>query len=405
MSRPTPKAQAASATKALSQLKADLPASKFLPFARPFIVGKELYYIAQAVQSGHLSGDGSFSLRCHDWLKENLGCPGALLTQSCTAALEMAALLCDVRAGDEVILPSFTFVSTANAFALRGATPVFVDIQEDNLNIDHRIVAEAITDRTRVIVPVHYAGVACDMRAILSIAAKHDVYVVEDAAHALLATDREGRALGTLGNLGCLSFHESKNVISGEGGALLINDPKLIQRAEIIREKGTNRPAFFRGEAAKYTWLDLGSSFLPSELTAAFLYAQFEHAQEITTWRQQLCAQYQAGLAPLAESGDLRLPDPRPSGTGSGHIYYVRVSSEEVRSRLQKHLRDDDIYAVSHYVPLHSSPAGRKLGRTFGEMAVTDRVSATLLRLPLFFEMQSSDVERVIASVFRFFKG
>jgi len=389
----------------MPQLKADLSARPLLPFARPFIVGKELYYIAQAVQSGHLSGDGSFSARCHEWLKANLGCKAALLTQSCTDALEMAALLCDVQPDDEVILPSFTFVSTANAFVLRGARPVFVDVNEDNLNIDHRIAAEAVTERTKAIVPVHYAGVPCDMHSILGIAARHDLRVVEDAAHALLATDGDGRALGTIGDLGCLSFHESKNVISGEGGALLINDAKLIERAEIIREKGTNRSAFFRGEVAKYSWVDLGSSFLPSELTAAFLYAQLEHARDITSWRQQLCLQYQAALAPLAERGDLRLPLWNPLGARSGHIYYVRLPNGELRSRLQSHLVNDGIYAVSHYVPLHSSRAGRKYGRTFGDMKVTDHVSATLLRLPLFFEMQSSDVERVVASIFGFFRG
>ena len=377
----------------------------FLPFAKPFIAGKELYYIAQAVQSGHLSGDGAFSASCHLWFKEHLGCQSALLTQSCTAALEMAALLCDIREGDEVILPSFTFVSTANAFALRGAVPVFVDIRDDTLNIDENLLEEAVSKRTKVVVPVHYAGVPCAMNEIMHIASRRDLLVVEDAAHSLLATDPQGRALGTIGHLGCLSFHETKNVISGEGGAILVNSNRFTDRAEIVREKGTNRTAFFRGEASKYTWLELGSSYLPSELTAAFLFAQLEHANLITERRRSLCAQYYAELKPLETCGVIRLPKEGDVRSGPGHIFYLLAENEGIRSQLQEHLRRNLIHAVSHYVPLHSSPAGRRLGKTIGTLPVTDRVAASLLRLPLYFEMREQDVSRVTSQIRAYFSG
>ena len=374
-----------------------------IPFNKPFTIGTELDNIACAVAQGHLSGDGPYSKHCHRWLEERLGCARAMLTHSCTAALEMAAILCDLRPGDEVIMPSFTFVSTANAFVLRGAVPVFVDIRPDTLNFDERLVEAAVTPRTRVIVPVHYAGVPCEMEAIMAIAARHDLLVVEDAAQALLS-DYRGRGPGAIGHLGCLSFHETKNVISGEGGALLVNDRRLIERAEIIREKGTNRSKFFRGEVDKYTWVDIGSSFLPSELVGAFLFAQLEHADEITAKRLRLCAGYRTALQNLESDGLLRLPQPVPPGTSAnGHMFYVLANDLATRSALIRHLQSCDIHAVFHYVPLHSSPAGSRLGRVSGPMAVTDDVSIRLLRLPLYFDLTDDDVLRIAAAVRAFF--
>lgn len=373
-----------------------------IPYNKPFIVGKELYYIAQAVTNGHLSGDGSFTKQCHRWLKEHLGCLQALLTHSCTAALEMAAILCDIQPGDEVIMPSFTFVSTANAFVLRGAVPVFVDIHPDTLNINEHLVATAVTPHTKVIVPVHYSGVACAMEEILDIAAKHNLLVVEDAAQALLSTYK-GRYLGTLGHLGCLSFHETKNIISGEGGALLVNDARFVEPAEIIREKGTNRSQFFRGEVDKYTWMSIGSSFLPSELIGAFLYAQLEEAEKIIAARRRIFYRYLESLQPLAAQGYLRLPFVNQETTCNGHIFYIITRSLEERTRLIAHLKAHNILAVFHYVPLHSSPAGLKYGRVSGEMDVTDEVSDRLLRLPLYYEMDDPDVDQVVNAVYKFY--
>lgn len=369
-----------------------------IPFSRPFIAGRELEYIAEAVRLGHLSGDHEFTRRCHRWLEDTLGAERAFLTHSCTAALEMAALLCDLEPGDEVILPSFTFVTTASAFALRGARPVFVDIRPDTLNIDESRVEAACGTRTRAIVVVHYAGLACDMDAICALARERGLLVVEDAAHAFLARWRD-RALGTIGDLGCLSFHETKNVISGEGGALLVRSEALARRAEILWEKGTNRRAFFRGEVDRYTWIDLGSSFLPSELTAAFLYAQFERAREITERRRTLCAMYRERLADLAERGLARLPLLPQAAESSGHIFYLLMRSRAERDGLIAYLKGRGILAVSHYVPLHSSPAGRRYGRVAGPMTVTDCVSETLVRLPLFFEMSDAELERVCDAV------
>ena len=375
-----------------------------IPFNKPFTIGSELENIAQAVAKGHLSGDGPYSKLCHRWLEERLGCRRALLTHSCTAALEMAAILCDLRPGDEVVMPSFTFVSTANAFVLRGAVPVFVDIRPDTLNLDERLIEAALTPRTRALVPVHYAGVPCEMDAIMALSARHDLIVVEDAAQALLS-DYRGRRPGAIGHFGCLSFHETKNVISGEGGALLINDERFIERAEVIREKGTNRAKFFRGDVDKYTWIDIGSSYLPSELVGAFLHAQLEHADEITARRRRLCEVYHGALRELESAGHIALQPPPPPGTaGNGHLFCLRMHDHQTRTALIAHLRAAGIHAVFHYVPLHSSPAGRRFGRVAGSMAVTDEMSDRVLRLPLYHGLAEEDVLR-IAAVIRVFFG
>ncbi|HEX9684396.1 MAG TPA: dTDP-4-amino-4,6-dideoxygalactose transaminase [Burkholderiales bacterium] len=374
-----------------------------IPFNKPFVIGAELENIAQAVREGHLSGDGPYTKRCHRWLEERLGAKRALLTHSCTAALEMAAILCGLEPGDEVIMPSFTFVSTANAFVLRGAVPVFVDVRGDTFNLDERRVGAAITPRTKAIVPVHYAGVACEMDAIMAAARERDLVVVEDAAQGLLA-QYQGRKLGAIGHLGCLSFHETKNVISGEGGALLVNDERFVGRAEVIREKGTNRAQFFRGEVDKYSWVDIGSSYLPSELVGAFLWAQLERAEAINAKRIALCAAYRRGLEPLAARGALTLPQPEPAGaTGNGHMFYVLLRDLAARSRLIAHLKARGIHSVFHYVPLHSSPAGRRFGRAAGPMTVTDDVSARLLRLPLYYDLTEADVTGIVAAIAAFF--
>ena len=371
-----------------------------IPFNKPFIIGRELALIADAVAQGHLSGDGAYTKLCHRWLEEKLHCRKALLTHSCTAALEMSAILCDLQHGDEVILPSYTFVSTANAFVLRGAVPVFVDIRPDTLNIDEKLIEAALTPKTRAIVPVHYAGVPCEMDAIMEIARRHNLLVVEDAAQALLSTYK-GRALGTIGHFGCLSFHETKNIISGEGGALLVNDTRFVERAEIVREKGTNRSQFFRGEVDKYTWVDIGSSYLPSELVSAFLYAQLERANEITAQRCHVCSAYAEQLAPLEQAGKLRLP--HFDGDSNGHMFYIILDSLATRTALIAHLKAQSIHSVFHYVPLHSSPAGRKHGRVSGSMKVTDDMSGRLLRLPLHYEMDDADVARICAAIRQFF--
>ena len=373
-----------------------------VPFNKPFIVGKELYNIAQAVVESHLAGDGPFARRCQKWLEERLGCVKALLTHSCTGALEMAAMLCDIGPGDEIILPSFTFVSTANAFVLRGGVPVFVDIREDTLNIDETLIERAITSNTKAIVPVHYAGVGCAMDEIMDIAQRHDLFVVEDAAHALLSAYRD-RYLGTIGHFGCLSFHETKNIISGEGGALLINGEKFVKQAEIFWEKGTNRKKFLRGEEQKYSWVDIGSSFLPSELVGAFLYAQLENAEKINAARRKLFEQYIRLLRPLEEKGAIRLPAANSGGIGNGHIFHIIARSLEERTRLIEFLRQNGIWAVFHYVPLHSSLAGIKYGRTYGTMRVTDDLSERLLRLPIFYEMKESELEWVVAKIMEFY--
>jgi len=375
-----------------------------LPFNKPFTIGRELDYIADAVARGQLSGDGHYTRRCHQWLEQRLGAARALLTHSCTAALEMAAILCDVQAGDEVIMPSYTFVSTANAFVLRGAVPVFVDIRHDTLNLDETQVEAAITPKTRAIVPVHYAGVPCEMDTLMAIAGQQGLRVVEDAAQAMLSGYR-GRPAGSIGHLGCFSFHETKNVISGEGGALLINDPALAERAEIIREKGTNRSQFFRGAVDKYTWVDIGSSFLPSELIGAFLWAQLEHADAITARRQALCERYAEGLRGLAEAGLIELPRPVPPGVQSnGHMFYLLTRDLAQRTALLAHLKAAGVYAVFHYVPLHDAPAGQRFGRAHGNLPVTREIADRLLRLPLFYGLDDTRVDQVIEAVTGFFR-
>ncbi|NLI82620.1 MAG: dTDP-4-amino-4,6-dideoxygalactose transaminase [Deltaproteobacteria bacterium] len=366
-----------------------------IPFNWPYMTGKELYYIAEAHFHGSLAGDGPFTRKCHDWLENRTGSARALLTHSCTAALEMAALLLDMRPGDEVIMPSYTFVSTANAFALRGAVPVFVDIREDTLNLDEGLIEAAVTERTRAIVTVHYAGVGCEMDAIMGIASRHRLQVVEDAAQGMMASYR-GRLLGTIGHLGVYSFHETKNVICGEGGCLLVNLPELVARAEIIREKGTDRSRFFRGEVDKYTWQDLGSSFLPGELVAAFLAAQLEEADRITSLRLEAWQFYHDLLAPLESGGLLRRPVIPSHCTHNGHMYYILLNPHFDRTELLQGFLSQDIWAVSHYVPLHSSPAGLRYGRPHGDLAVTDSVASRLVRLPLWVGISSQQQERVV---------
>lgn len=374
-----------------------------IPFNKPFIVGKELFYIAQAViDNQHTAGDGPFTKKCQAWLEEHLDCRKVLLTHSCTAALEMAAILADIQPGDEIIMPSFTFVSTANAFVLRGGIPVFVDIRPDTLNIDENLIGAAVTPRTRAIIPVHYAGVPCQMDAIMEIAQRKELLVIEDAAQALLS-QYHGRYMGTIGQMGCLSFHETKNIISGEGGALLINDPKFIERAEIVREKGTNRSQFFRGQVDKYTWVDMGSSYLPSDILSAFLFAQMENAEQIVARRNRIFDLYREGLRPLAEKGLIQLPCILEDGQCNGHIFYILTGSIEERTKLTAHLQNQGIMAVFHYVPLHSSPAGIKYGRASGCMDVTERAGDCLLRLPLFYEMTDQEVCFVITAITEFY--
>lgn len=370
-----------------------------IPFNRPYIAGKELYYIARAVnENRRISGDGPFTRKCQEWLEKTLGAEKVLLTHSCTAALEMSALLCDIGPGDEVIMPSFTFVSTANAFVLRGGVPVFVDIRKDTLNIDEELIAGAVTAKTKAIVPVHYAGTPCDMDMIMGIAREKGLRVIEDAAQGHLSMYRS-QYLGAIGDLGCLSFHETKNIISGEGGALLINDPELIGRAEMIWEKGTNRKRFFRGEVDKYTWVDIGSSYLPSDIIAAFLYAQLEMAETIIAARRRSFGLYMEGLKDLEARGVVRLPAIDAECMCNGHIMYIITRSLEERTRLIEYLQACGIKAVFHYVPLHSSPMGQKHCRTHGALTHTNEISNRLLRLPLYYEMTDTEVERVITAV------
>lgn len=355
-----------------------------IPFNKPLVHGPEFAYIRQAVDRGQLAGNGHFTARCHSLLQNHFGSP-VLLTHSCTAALEMTALLLDLQPGDEVIMPSYTFVSTANAFALRGATPVFIDIRPDTLNIDERLIEAAITSRTRAIVAVHYAGVPCEMDAIVTIARRHGLFVVEDAAQAFMSAYGQ-RPAGSIGDLAAISFHETKNVMSGEGGALVINNPAFVERADVIWQKGTNRSHYSRGEVDRYTWVDLGSSFLAGELTAAFLSAQLEQADTVTRERMTLWQAYDAACAPLERAG-LRRPTVPPGCAHNAHMYYVLLPREAPRAAVLRALHDQDIYAVFHYVPLHSSPAGRRFGRVSGSMAVTDEVSERLIRLPLWVGM------------------
>jgi len=372
-----------------------------IPFNRPFMTGKELWYISEAHHRGMLAGDGDFTKRCHEWIENQTGCRKALLTHSCTGALEMAAMLLDIQPGDEVIMPSYTFVSTANAFVLRGAVPVFVDIREDTLNINDELIESAITEKTKAIVPVHYAGMGCDMDKIMAIADRHGLSVVEDAAQGLMAT-RGGCALGAMGHLGAISFHETKNVISGEGGALMINDERYIERAEIIREKGTNRSRFYRGEVDKYTWVDLGSSFLPGELIAAFLFAQMEEAENITSKRMKVWDYYHEAFGRLEGKERICRPIVPEGCSHNAHMYYLLLENAEVRQSLLNHLKGVGIMSVFHYIPLHSSPAGEKYGRACGDLAVTNKVSSTIARLPLYPEVEGAG--EVIQAVEDFFE-
>lgn len=358
-----------------------------IPFNKPYMTGRELSYIAQAHANGHLSGDGPYTKRCSAWLRENTHASTALLTHSCTAALEMAALLLDLQPGDEVIMPSYTFVSTANAFALRGAVPVFIDIREDTLNIDERLIEGAITPRTKAICVVHYAGVACEMDAILDVARRHGLRIIEDAAQAVMSSYND-RPLGTIGDLGALSFHETKNIISGEGGALLCRDAAFSERAEIIREKGTNRSRFFRGQVDKYTWVDLGSSYLPGEITAAFLAAQMEAAEEITARRLALWDRYHAWAAAYEARDMLRRPVVPANCRHNAHMYYMLLPDQDARAEFISRMKAQGVQTVFHYIPLHSAPEGTRVGRHCGSMDVTARQSERLVRMPLWVGLE-----------------
>ena len=368
-----------------------------IPFNRPYLTGHEFTNIQEAVAAGQLAGNGRFTKQCQAWLERRVGAPRVLLTQSCTAALEMAALLLDLTPGDEVIMPSFTFVSTANAFVLRGARPVFVDIRPDTLNLDERQLESAITPRTKAIVAVHYAGIACDMDAIMETARRHGLVVVEDAAHALMSRYK-GKPLGGFGHLTTFSFHETKNVISGEGGALVINDERFVERAEIIWEKGTNRTQFSRGQVDKYTWMDVGSSFLPGELTAAFLWAQLEEAERITARRLELWNRYRDASSAL-EAGGLRGPVVPADCDHNAHLFYLLLPLPAHRNEVLADLNARGVNAVFHYVPLHSSPAGERYGRASGSMRVTDDCSARLIRLPLWVGMPADAPQTIVERV------
>ena len=369
--------------------------SNRIPFNKPSLVGNEIKYIRDAVRRGQLAGDGAYTKNCTDLLRELTDSQSVLLTHSCTAALEMAAMLCDLKPGDEVIMPSFTFVSTANAVVLRGATPIFVDIDPDTLNIDPAAVAGAITSQTKAIFAVHYAGFPADMDALAELAHVHGLMLIEDAAQALGSTYK-GRKAGNLGDMAAFSFHETKNIISGEGGALSINRPELIARAEVIREKGTNRSQFFRGQVDKYTWMDQGSSYLPSELIAAYLFAQLETETAIRTRRLSIFEAYCEAFAPFESTRQVALPKAPPHCEGNGHMFYLLLNSLEARNDFIDAMKANGIFTPFHYVPLHSAPAGRRFGRAVGDLPVTNRISETLVRLPMFFDL-GSDVETVIA--------
>ncbi|UCH58626.1 MAG: dTDP-4-amino-4,6-dideoxygalactose transaminase [Anaerolineales bacterium] len=372
-----------------------------IPFNRPTIVGKELYYISQTILGGHSSGDGEYTKKCHRLLEQRLGVPKVLLTTSCTHALEMAALLLDIQPGNEVIIPSFTFVSTVNAFVLRGAKPVFIDIRPDTLNMDEAHLERLISPKTRAIVPVHYAGVACEMDAIGSLASRYNIPIVEDNAHGLLGKYK-GRFLGTFGTFATQSFHETKNVTCGEGGALVINDPSCIEKAEIIREKGTNRSRFFRGQVDKYTWVDQGSSYLPSDILAAFLYAQLEAIDEIQFKRQQIWDRYYENLNKWAGENNVRLPIVPADCEQSFHMFYILLPSLEDRQNLIEHLKARQILSVFHYLPLHLSDMGKRYGGKQGDCPVTEDVSDRLLRLPFYNDLSEAEQEEVVDAICEF---
>lgn len=370
-----------------------------VPFNKPYLGGKELWNIAQSHAKGQMAGDGSFTRQCQAWLEGRTGARKALLTHSCTASLEMAAILVDLQLGDEVVMPSYTFVSTANAFTLRGAKPVFVDIRPDTMNLDARRLEDAITPQTKAVAPVHYAGVGCEMDQIMAIAERHGLVVIEDAAQGVLANYR-GCALGSIGHLGAFSFHETKNIISGEGGALLVNDPALAERAEIIREKGTNRSQFFRGQVDKYTWVDIGSSYLPGEIIAAFLLAQMEEADTITARRLAIWDKYHAAFEPLEVAGRVRRPIIPEECEHNAHMYYLLLRDLDDRTAFIEAMKQEDIHCVFHYIPLHSAPYGRKVGRAAGELTVTNDIADRLVRLPLWLGLEEHQ-DRVIETALR----
>ena len=378
-------------------------AIRLIPFNIPPYYGTELEYVRQAVEDNHkLCGDGPFTKKCHSWLEERFSAQKVLLTTSGTTALEMAALLCGIEPGDEVILPSFTFSSTATAFVLAGAKLVFVDVRPDTMNIDEKKIEHAITDKTKVIVPVHYAGVACEMDAIMDIAHRYGLLVVEDAAQGVMSTYK-GRALGTIGDFGCYSFHETKNYSMGEGGALIINDPQYNERAEILREKGTNRARFFRGQVDKYTWVDYGSSYLPSDMNAAYLWGELEHADAINANRLESWDAYWEGLSCLQETGKIQLATIPDHCVHNAHMFYVKCKDLNERTALIAHLKKHDIQASFHYVPLHSSPAGEKFGRFSGKDVYTTVESDRLVRLPMYYGLKRDDLERVVSCVKGFY--
>lgn len=375
-----------------------------IPFNMPPYVGTENDYIKKAIENHKICGDGEFTKRCSAWIEEKTGTKKGLLTTSCSHALEMAALLLDIKPGDEVIMPSFTFVSTADAFVLRGAKAVFVDIRPDTMNINEELIEDAITDRTKAIVPVHYAGVACEMDRIMEIAAKYGLAVVEDAAQGVMSSYK-GKALGTIGDFGCYSFHETKNYSMGEGGALLIRDDSRIEDAEIIREKGTNRSKFFRGQIDKYTWVNWGSSYLPSDMNAAYLWAQLEQAEEINENRLNSWTEYYSGLKDLADEGKIELPYIPRECVHNAHMFYIKAKDLEERTALMKYLKDNEINTAFHYIPLHSAPAGIKFGRFSGEDIYTTKESERLLRLPMYYQLTKEDRDKVIDKIREFYKG
>ena len=372
-----------------------------IDFNRPAFTGREMDYIKDAVNRGMLCGDGVYTKHCSRWMEEKFQVRHVLLTTSCTHALEMAAYLSDIQPGDEVIMPSYTFVSTADAFVLRGAKAVFVDIRPDTMNIDEKLIEDAVTPRTKAIVPVHYAGVACEMDTIMGIAAKYNLKVIEDAAQGVDAFYK-GRALGTIGDFGCYSFHETKNYTMGEGGALLFQDEKYLDRAEVLREKGTDRSKFFRGQVDKYRWVDYGSSYLPSELTAAYLYAQLEEHEKISRKRMEIYNYYHENLKCLADEGKIEQPFVPEECVHNAHMYYIKVRDIQVRTRLLAYLRERGICSVFHYVPLHSAPAGKKFGRFHGEDVYTTKESERLMRLPMFYNLDMEDVKKVVDAIVSF---
>jgi dTDP-4-amino-4,6-dideoxygalactose transaminase len=376
-----------------------------IPFNKPLVVGNEKKYILESISSNKISGDGEFTKKCHSWFEDKLKCKKVLLTTSCTHALEMAAILLNIKKDDEVIMPSYTFVSTANAFVLRGAKIIFVDIRPDTMNIDETKIEEAITNKTKVIVPVHYAGVSCEMDTIMDIANKYNIFVVEDAAQGMMSSYK-GKALGTIGHLGTFSFHETKNYTSaGEGGLLIINDEKFISRAEIIREKGTNRSLFFRGMVDKYSWVDLGSSYLPNDVSASYLWGQLEKADEVNLNRLHSWNMYKNGLKELEEKGLIVLPTVPTECIHNAHMFYIKVKDIKIRTEIIDYLKENDILSVFHYIPLHSAPAGLEFGEFCGEDKYTTDNSEKLIRLPLWYNILTLEIEKVISSIKRYYSN